>query len=212
MGANRRSDIQRQHLAYEAARIMVEQGEQEFERARRKAAARLGVADRRVWPRNDEIQDALLQQRRLFDPHASRREELRRLRGHALGAMRLFSAFAPRLVGPALAGTADATAGVRLYLFAESPEEIILILIDQGIPWHERERTLCYTGGQRCAHPAFHFVAGDIPVELVVLPVRSRRNPPLDVVTERPERGAGIAEVERLARDDGPDQRREIGM
>jgi hypothetical protein len=201
MGASRRSDIQRQHLAYEAARIMAEQGEQEFERARRKAASRLGVTDRRSWPRNDEIQDALLQQRRLFDPQATHRTELRRLRGHALGAMRLFAAFAPRLVGPTLTGTADASTGVRLYLFAEGPEEVILILLDQAIPWQERERTLCYAGGRRAVHPAFHFVAGDIPVELVVLPVQSRRDPPLDAVSERPERGADLAEVERLIRN-----------
>ncbi|AGA88957.1 hypothetical protein Thimo_0082 [Thioflavicoccus mobilis 8321] len=202
MGASRRSDFQRQRLAYEAARIMAEQGEQEFDRARRKAASRLGVADRRAWPKNDEIQSALLQQRRLFDPQESRHAELRRLRVHALNAMRLFATFAPRLVGPALIGTGDATAGIRLHLFAESPEEVVLILIDQAIPWHERERSFCYAGGKRYTHPTFHFVAGDIPVELVVLPVQSRRNPPLDAVTERPERGADLVEVERLAHDD----------
>jgi hypothetical protein len=41
-------------------------------------------------------------------------------------------------------------------------------------------------------------MAGDVPFELTVLPVQALRNPPLDPVTERPERGADIAEVERL--------------
>jgi hypothetical protein len=201
MAASRRNDIHRQRLAYEAARIMVDQGEQEFDRARRKAAARLGVANRRSWPRNDEIQEVLLQQRRLFGGDGAQRDGLRRLRSHALSAMRLFADFGPRLVGPALTGAGDATAGIRLYLFAEGPEEVIFILMDQGIPWQERDRVLGYADGRRCAHPSFHFVAGDVPVELVVLPMRAQRSPPLDAVTERPEKGANFAEVERLAGD-----------
>ncbi len=198
MSASRRFDIRRQRLAYEAARIMAEQGLVEFDRVRRKAAARVGIADRRLWPNNEEIQEALLQQQRIFDPNQERETELQRLRSHALGAMRLFSAFSPRLVGPVLAGTGDMTAGVRLHLFAEGPEEVIITLTGQGIPWHERERHLSYAGGKRCPHPAFHFVAGGIPVELVVLPLQSVRAPPLDPVTERPEKGADISEVERL--------------
>lgn len=197
MCASRRVDVQRQRLAYEAARIMSEQGLQEFDRARRKAAARAGVADRRSWPNNEEIQEALIQQRRLFEQR-SWQSDLRQLRNHALGAMRLFSAFAPRLVGPALAGTADTTAGIRLHLFADGPEEVIVMLSEQGIPWRERERVLGYPGGARRAHPAFHFVAGNIPVELVVLPTQALRNPPLDAVSERPEKGADLTEVERL--------------
>jgi len=200
MCASRRADIQRQRLAYEAARIMAEQGSQEFDRARRKAAVRAGVADRRSWPNNEEIQEALIQQRRLFEQH-SWRSDLRRLRSHALGAMRMFSAFAPRLVGPALAGSGDTTAGIRLHLFADRPEEVIVMLTEQGIPWRDRERVLAYAGGTRRAHPAFHFVAGQIPVELVVLPIQARRNPPLDAVSERPEKGADLIEVERLLQE-----------
>ena len=44
----------------------------------------------------------------------------------------------------------------------------------------------------------FRFVAGETPIELIVLPRQALRNPPLDPVTERPERGADIAELERL--------------
>lgn len=200
MAARRRLEAHRQRLAYEAARIMAEQGEEAFDRARRKAAARLGITDRRALPKNEEIQDALLQHQRLFDPSGARQDVLHRLRAHALGAMRLFSTFAPRLVGPALRGTGDVAAGIRLYLFADGPELVILILVDQAIPWHERERVLSYPDGRRTPHPAFHFVAGEIPVELVVLPTQALRSPPLDAVTERPEKGADLAEVEQLVK------------
>jgi hypothetical protein len=120
------------------------------------------------------------------------------LREQALAAMRAFSAFAPRLVGPVLAGSADTLQGVRLHLFTDHPEDLLRSLLDQAIPWQEREESLRYGGGVRRAHPVFSFFAGDIPFDLVVLPVDARRNPPLDPVSERPDRGAGTAEVERL--------------
>jgi hypothetical protein len=184
-------------LAYEAARIMTDQGVQEFDRARRKAAERAGIDNKRYWPNNEEIQEALLQRRRLFQ--GDRRErELRKLREQALNAMHAFAAFTPRLVGPVLAGSADATQGVCLHLFTDNPEELVLQLLEQGIPWQEREGVLRYGGGARRAHPVFSFYAGETPFELVVLPVLSQRNPPLNPVSERPDAGAGAAEVERL--------------
>jgi hypothetical protein len=184
-------------MAYEAARIMVEQAPSDFDRARRKAAERTGILDRRNWPANDEIQEAILIQRRLFLGEAGERE-LRRLRSDALRAMEAFRAFSPRLAGAALAGVGRAEHGVQIFLFADCPEDVVFALMGQRIPWHERERSFRYGGGERRTHPAFCFVAGDIPYELIVLPCQTLRNPPIDPVTERPERGADIAELERL--------------
>jgi hypothetical protein len=197
MSGRNRINALRQTLAYEAARIMADQGVREYDRARRKAAERAGVGNRRCWPSNEEIQDALLQQRRLFQGERQA-HELRSLREQALAAMRSFSDFMPRLVGPVLAGSADSVQGVRLHLFADSSEDVVFALLDHGIPWQERETVLRYGGGERRIHPVFGFLAGEVPFELVVLPVCAQRSPPLDPVSERPERGAGVAEIERL--------------
>lgn len=187
----------RQRLAYEAARIMVEQGLADFDRARRKAAERTGILDRRRWPSNEAIQEALLTQLRLFrdQDHA---EGLGQLRRHAIEAMRAFQGFSPRLVGPVLDGTGPVELGIQLYLFAERPEEVVFRLLDRQIPWQERERSFRYRGGERRTHPVFRFFAGETPVELIVLPRAALRNPPLDPVTERPDRGADMAALERL--------------
>jgi hypothetical protein len=210
MNARSRCSPQRYRLAYEAARILAEQGDQAFDRARRKAAERTGILNRREWPTNEEIQEALLEQRRLF---RSERfvADLRRLREQALAGMRAFSRFLPRLVGPVLSGTGDLHQGVRIHLFADSPEDLVFALVDQGIPWREREEALRYSGGVRKLQPAFAFVAGDIPFTLVVLPVQAMRNPPLDPVTERPERGADLEAVRRLLRESGPPAAERIG-
>jgi hypothetical protein len=60
-----------------------------------------------------------------------------------------------------------------------------------------------YRCGQRDTHPMFAFLAGDVDVELIVLPPRSLRDPPLDPVTERPQRGANRLELVRLMAGDG---------
>jgi hypothetical protein len=189
-------------LAYEAARILAEQGDQAFDHARRKAALRIGVINRRDWPTNEEIQAALLEQRRLFEPERLG-SELRRLRTQAVAAMGVFAKFRPRLVGSALSGAGDLRQGVRLHLFADSPEEVVFVLCDQHIPWHEREEPLRFGGGGRRVLPAFSFVAGDIPFKLVVLPIQGMSNPPLDSVTDRPERGADLEAVRRLLGEPG---------
>jgi hypothetical protein len=198
MGSRARPGAERQWLAYEAARIMAEDGVSEFERARRKAAQRAGIGDRRRWPSNEEIQQALIAQRRLFDGERQARD-LRTLRQQALIAMRRFADFRPRLVGPALYGSGDMAQGVRLLVFADSPEEVILALMDQGIPWREQEEWLRFGGGVRHTCPVLSFLAGETPFALVVLPRSALRNPPLDPVTDRPERGADADEVARLA-------------
>lgn len=197
MSARERSNALRERMAYEAARIMIEQGLSDFDRARRKAAARTGIADRRLWPTNEAVHEAVLMQRRLFrgDEHS---RALRALREAALEAMRAFAEFRPRLTGAVLEGSADAGAVVELLLFAEHPEAVLFTLLDQGIPWHEGERSLRHANGQRRAYPSFGFMAGDTPFELIVLPVQARRDPPIDPISERPNPGADLAEVERL--------------
>lgn len=193
-----------ERIAYEAARIMIEQGLADFDRARRKAAERTGVHDRRAWPSNEAVQEAVLTQRRLFrEPaHAHERETLRH---QALQAMRTFAAFSPRLIGSALMGTGDRHAGVTLHLFADQPEDVVFALIEQRMPWHEGEHSCRYPDGQRRVHPVLRFMAGEIPFELIVLPTQARRQPPLDPVTERPQRGANIAAVERMLAEDDAD-------
>lgn len=196
-----RANAQREHLAYEAARIMVEQGLTDFESARRKAAERTGISDRRQWPSNEQLKEAVLAQRRLFldTEHTNESHSLRR---EAMQAMRMFAEFEPRLIGLALHDVSDRQQGVELFLFADRPEDVLFALVERSIPWREGERTLRYASGQRLVHPAFGFLAGGIPFELIVLPLRARRQPPLDPITDRPNLGADLAEVERRLTDE----------
>jgi hypothetical protein len=200
MSARVRTNSLKERLAYEAARIMVEQGLSDFDRAKRKAAERMGNPDRRQWPSNEAVQEAVLAHRRLFLGHAHERDCLD-LRENALEAMKTFQDFRPRLIGPALSGAGDSHTGIELLLFAERPEEVLFALMEQRIPWQDAERGFRYPDGQRQTHPLFRFMAGGMPVKLIVLPLRAVRNPPLDPVTEQPLRGADHEEVRRLLAD-----------
>ena len=60
------NDRARRMLAQEAARIIVEQGIQDFRVAKNKAAERLGLKDRGSLPGNSEIQQAVGEHLQLF--------------------------------------------------------------------------------------------------------------------------------------------------
>jgi hypothetical protein len=150
--SNPRAEHLRMALAQEAARIMSEQGIDDYGLAKRKAAERLGATDIAVLPKNTEIEAALAAHHRLFEgkKHSTALSALRRT---ALQAMQLLKNFQPRLVGPVLTGTASAHSEVNLHLFAEGPEPVALHLMERGIPHHIAERRLRYEPNRLVSYP-----------------------------------------------------------
>ena len=195
--ANFRNEQLRYALAQEAARIMFDQGIEDFLLAKRKAAERLGVSDVAVLPRNAEIESALLDHQRLFhsQQHA---ESLSKLRHSALKAMRLLETFQPRLVGSVLAGTATAQSEIILHVFADHAERVSLLLDESGIDHRHAEKKLRYESERQISFPSFKFVAGMHAVEVVTLPIDGLRQPPLSPVDGKPMHRAALAEVEAL--------------
>ena len=196
-------------LAQEAARIMSEQGIDDYGLAKRKAAERFGAADIAVLPKNTEIEAALEAHQRLFEAN-THRSELTGLRRTALQAMRLLKSFDPRLVGPVLSGTASAHSEVTLHLFSEGAEPVALHLMEQGVPHRIAERRLRYEPTRLVAYPVIQFVAGNRPIEAVVFPIDGIRQSPSSPVDGRPMRRADLAEVESLLRLEDVRCRREV--
>ena len=189
----------RQLVTQEAARIMAEEGISDYLVAKRKAAERLGAPDTRNLPTNREIQDALIDHQRLFGG-AGRRVLLRRLRQVAVEAMEFLRRFEPRLVGSVLHGTATEYSDVNLHVFAETPEEVALFLMDQGIPYEVAERRFRFGREEPVAIPAYRFVAGDVAVELAVVSVKGLREAPRSRIDGQPMARAALGAVrEQLA-------------
>jgi hypothetical protein len=187
----------RRAIAQEAARIMSEQGIEDFLLAKRKAADRFGVSDASVLPKNTEIEAALEEHHRLFDGD-KHHDTLLQLRRVALRAMKLLTEFQPRLVGPVLTGTASAHSEINLHLFAENSEAVALRLMEQGIPHQTAERRLRYEPGRMVAYPAFRFVAGHQPIDAVVFPLNGIRQSPASPVDGKPMRRGDAAEIEAM--------------
>ena len=194
---NPRAELLRHAVAEEAARIMREQGVDDFLLAKRKAADRLGVTDASILPRNTELEAALVAHQRLFaaDRHEA---DLVAMRRSALEAMRLMSDFQPRLVGPVLTGTASAHSEINLHLFTESPEAVSIRLEERGVPHEVLERRLRFERDRTVSYPALRFVAGRQTVDAVVFPLDGIRQAPSSPVDGKPMRRASAAEVEAL--------------
>jgi len=194
---NPRADLLRRAVAEEAARIMREQGVDDFLLAKRKAAERLGVTDASILPRNTEVEAALMAHQRLFaaDRHEAGLASLRR---SALEAMRLLSDFQPRLVGPVLTGTASPHSEINLHLFTESAEAVSIRLEERGVPHEVLERRVRYERERTVSYPALRFVAGRQTVDAVVFPLDGIRQAPCSPVDGKPMRRANLAEVEAL--------------
>jgi hypothetical protein len=194
----------RQALAQEAARIMSQQGIDDYGLAKRKAAERLGATDIAVLPKNTEIEAALEAHHRLFEfnTHST---ALSALRATALQAMHLLQRFEPRLVGPVLSGTASAHSEITLHLFAEGAESVALHLVEQGIPHRIGARRMRYEPDRLVAYPVVQFVAGDKEIDAIVFPLNGIRQSPSSPVDGRPMRRADTAELESLLVENAPE-------
>lgn len=190
-------DKLRASIAYEAARIIHELGQHDFNIARNKAAQRMGCRNKNGLPSNSEIEQALFEYQQLF--HADDRQlYVQHQRQLALEAMSNLKCFSPRLVGPALRGTADKHTPLQLHLFADCPEDIALFLLEHGIPYRDGEKTLLFPGGKKQKQPTFRFRSGDTAVELTWFPPQTIGHPPLSPIDQRPEKRASRTQLKTL--------------
>ncbi len=187
----------RLRLCTEAARIMAEEGVQDFQTAKRKAANRLNQPDMKHLPSNQEIEDALTQHLQLF--HAQDLSHtLRKLRTLALNAMGLLETFEPRLVGAVLSGNVTAYSEVHLHVAADTPEDVGFLLQAHHIPYAVASRHVRYGGGRHENLPAYRFLADGTTIELAVFTRHGAREAPLSPVDGKPMRRVSRKELGQL--------------
>ena len=123
----------RSHIAHLAARLMAEDGIEDYALAKRKAARQAGAPDTRELPTNEEIDAALRTYQQIYHQE-EHRARLRALRETALRAMQELAQFNPYLTGSVLNGNAGKYADINLQLFTDSAKAVELYLIDRGNP------------------------------------------------------------------------------
>jgi hypothetical protein len=190
-------DRARQVLAQEAARIIVEQGIEDFRAAKIKAAERLGMSEHGSLPGNTEIQQAVSDHLELFgrDSYA---DMLRALRRTALSAMQLMAPYTPRLVGPVLHGTAVVSAAINLHVFADHSELIATMLEQSSLSYRPYERRLKSRRDRAESFAGFRFAYDDSYVEATVFPINGMRQAPLSPIDGKPMQRADFRTVEEM--------------
>ena len=176
---------------------MSEHGIVDFGAAKRKAAQRLGVVDAGALPSNTEVEASLAEYQRLFAA-GSHARSLAAQRSAALRSMQALAQFSPRLVGPVLSGTATEHADVQLHLFADSPEAVIVLLMDRGIAHEAGERRLRVDPERTVGFPTVRFQVDAQTIEATVFPVDGIRQAPASPLDGRPMRRADTEELRAL--------------
>ena len=188
---------ERQVVAQEAARIIVNHGVRDYRVAKLKAAERLGLTARGSLPGNAEIEQAVAEHHQIFggDGHV---DLLHTLRATALEIMQLLAGFSPRLVGPVLTGTADDNSAINLHVFSDTPELVAFALDEVPLPYKAYERRLKARRDQTETYAGFRFDHQDSSIEATVFPLNGMRQAPISPVDGKPMKRADRDAVKRL--------------
>ena len=171
---NGRND-RRSRIAYLAARLMAEDGIEDYALAKRKAARQAGMPETRELPTNEEVEEAFRTYQQIYH-HEEHRNRLRMLRETAVCAMRELARFNPHLTGSVLNGNAGKYADVNLLLFTDNEKAVELYLIDRRIPYQSAQSRL-YSGEEMRTVPVYILSDHGTDIELTVLSPLDLRSP-----------------------------------
>ena len=185
----------RQRIAQEAARLMSDHGIKDFLMAKQKAANSFGVTEKHVIPSNTEVERALLEYQRLFQSD-SQPQRLTELRKTAINAMQILKPYEPRLVGSVQRGTAGEHSDVNLHVFTDNSESFGHFLEQHTIPYEQGEKRLRVSKDKYEFFPSYSFIAGDVPIDIVIFPIAGQRQAPLSPVDGKPMQRDKLSKVE----------------
>lgn len=162
----------RERITHLAARLMAQDGIEDFALAKRKAARQAGVPETRQLPTNDEIEAAVRLYRELYQQeHPAQLRELRQL---ALEVMDEFAGFNPHLTGSVLKGNAGKYAAIHLQLFADNPKSAEHFLLNHGVEFRSAASRL-YSGGMALNVPVLTFDRDGVEICVTLLSTRDQR-------------------------------------
>jgi len=186
----------RTRIAAAAARIMAEDGLEDFALAKRKAARQLGAQDTRSLPGNDEIEAELRAYQALYQGE-EQRERIRILRERALEAMRLLEQFRPYLAGPVLKGTAGRYSDIDLQLFTDDGKAVELFLLNRRIPYDISDERH-FAGDQARAVTVLKLEWRGVSMKLAIYTLKEERGTLKTTLLGRPIERAGLQAVSQL--------------
>lgn len=122
------------HIAVVAARLMAEDGLDDVELAKRKAAHQLNLPEWIGLPTSQAVYDALRTHQAIFHD-TEQRERIVTMREEALYWMDVLADFHPYLTGSVLEGTAGRYAMIDILLYPDSDKDVEIFLLNRGIDY-----------------------------------------------------------------------------
>lgn len=184
----------RRSIASLAARLMAEDGVNDYGFAKRKAARQLGAPETEALPTNAEVEAELRAYQAIYQ-RDEMRDRLQRLRATAVALMRLLEPFTPYLTGSVLDGTAGRCAVIELAVFPDSAKAVELFLLDHGIDYHPGAPG---RNDAAVAETVLNFDWRDAPVSLTVFNLLAQRSQQRSPYSGRAFERASRATVEAL--------------
>ena len=197
---SRKQSQMRARIAAAAARLMAEDGIDDFALAKRKAARQLGASDTQSLPANDEVETELKAYQALYQGE-EQRARIRELRAVALDAMRSLVAFSPYLAGAVLKGTAGRYADIDLQLFTDDQKAVEMFLVNQSLAYAVSEQRH-YCGDEPRAVPVLTVEWQGVPLNLAVYASKDERSSLKATLSGRPIERASLSTVSALVDSD----------
>ncbi len=170
-GSSHRTGLLRREIAALAARMMAEDGVQDYGFAKRKAARQLGASETESLPTNAEVEAELRAWQSLYqdEEHEARLFEMR---SAAVSLMRLLESFRPYLTGGVLDGTAGRFSQIEVDLYADSAKDVEIFFLNAQLRYEHRE---IRRPGPDAPEAILLFDWEDVPVRLSVYPAHLER-------------------------------------
>ena len=190
-----RDDLRRR-IAALAARMIAEDGVNDYAQAKLKAAQQLGLSNKHL-PDDAELEDAVRVQLQLFNA-TEHRENLSDLRQKACKILKLVEPFNAYVAGAVLDGSAGRHAEIDIQLYPDSTKDVEIYLLNRRIEFsHTPPRT-------PRAETVLSLPIGDTVANLVIYP-RDEERRVVRGHDGRPRPRARLAELRRLL-DTEPDE------
>lgn len=186
----------RARIAAAAARLMAEDGLEDFALAKRKAARQLGAEETQSLPKNEEIEAELRAYQTLYQGE-EQRERIQCLRERALRAMQLLERFRPYLVGPVLSGTAGRYSEIDLQLFTDDGKAVEHFLLSRNIAYDISDERR-FAGDQARAVCVLKVDGEGVALNLAIYTLKEERGVVRATSAGRPIERAGIQAVTQL--------------
>ncbi len=184
----KREDKIRRMIAQEAARLMYEDGINEYRDAKRKAAKHFGpekvLSLGSHLPSNAEIHEEVQRLIGIYEEKVLP-ERLLRLRILALRYMEILEPFSPYLVGSVLSGAVTERSDIDIHIFAESMEEVEEYLKEKRVPF-EQDVVTIRRGGEFFEYPHIYIEDEGTVIECSVYPPEEIHKRSKSSITGRP--------------------------